>query len=96
MATSVASNEVSSGLVALAANTEDQVNFAEDINVVEVLVLSGTTVWFSVDKQVATVGGKHCYAAPAGGAVAVSVPTPGATQVRLIADAVASVVVTRA
>lgn len=96
MATSVAANEVSSGPVALSANTEDQVNFAEDIDFVEVLVLSGTTVWFSVNKQTATVGGKHCYVATSSAPLVVPVPTSGVTQVRLIADATASVVVTKA
>lgn len=85
--------------IALTANTESTVTFADDVNTVEVACLSASTdpVWFTVNNAAATVEGSATYFLfPGRNAARVDVPTAGPTVVRLISAAAATVSVTRA
>lgn len=79
--------EVGSGPFALTANTEQIVNFDDDVQSVEVGVKDATDiVWFTVDGTAPVVGGnKHSYPLlPGSNTAAPSVPTQGPATVRII------------
>jgi len=100
METVVGRADVSSGPLALIANTEETVIFTDGLKAVEILTLNATaSVYFTVDNTAPTVGGKRCYiATPGVGSAKVSIPQPGysGTRVRLISAAAATVAVTKA
>lgn len=74
----------------LGANTEDIINFSEDISAVEVYVESGSaTVYFSTDRSAATVAGDNTDPVAPGSAVTTEVWTGGNSQIRLISSATA-------
>lgn len=104
MATLIASDEVSSGPITLAANVEQVVEFVEIVPRAEVMVFTSTNpVYFTTDGTAAAVGGKHCYPLPAGiGAMQVDLPRPMSLsvpfipiQVRIISAGTGTVFVTR-
>lgn len=79
--------EVGSGPFALAANTEQVVNFDDDVLSVEVGVKDATAlVWFTVDGTTPSVGGnKHSYPLlPGSNTATPPVPTAGPATVRVI------------
>lgn len=87
IAVATVSGEVGSGPFALAANTEQVVNFDGDFNKVEVGVVGATDlVWFTVDGTApVTAGNKHSYPlVPGTNTAQPDVPTQGPTTVRII------------
>lgn len=98
---SVAQNQVAVHRLALAANTEEIVQFAEDLDQVEVVQISGTDpVYFSTNGQAAAIpadgAASHCYSTVQPlVSVALDPRRSTATQVRLICATAAVVSVTR-
>lgn len=72
----------------LAAGVVDVVDFGRNIDLVEVVVESGTApVYFTVDGSTPTVAGSRTWAAFVGQGVRLPVPEEVATTVRLISAA---------
>ncbi len=87
IAVTTKNGEVGSGPFALAANTEQVVNFDDDVLAVEVGVKDATDmVWFTVDGTEPVVGGnKHSYPlVPGTNTGTPDVPTQGPATVRII------------
>lgn len=73
------------------ANTEDTVNFGRNVDLVEVLVLSGSDpVYFTVDGSAATVAGARTRIVASGSAVQIGAPDNVNTTVRLISASAAT------
>lgn len=82
--------------VALSASTMESVQLAKDCDWIEVYVTAGSSpVYFTVDGNSATVKGGNTFGVPALSALQVKVPGDvGATLVKLISAAAATVTVT--
>lgn len=70
--------------IAATADVEDTVTFGDDLPEVEIKVLAGGPVYFTLDNTAATVRGAHTYDAHNGKFTRAQPPTPGGTVVRLI------------
>lgn len=93
----VAEGQLAAHAKTLAANVADTVDFAEDLQAIEVLVHSGTEpVYFTVNRSVPTVAGANTDVALPASAVQRPVGTAGNTQVRLISAGACVYSVTKA
>lgn len=81
----VPAGQIGAHALALVANTVTEVDFADDLDRVEVVSDGAAAVYFTVDGSAPTVAGTNTYFLPAAlGAKEVHPPTGGGTKVRLI------------
>jgi hypothetical protein len=94
----VSSREIGAHGIVLTANTEEIVQFADDVGTVEILNMTGTAaVYFSFDGNPAVVGGARCLVLPAAISSAEYAPRgTDPTAVSLISAGTPTVSVSRA
>lgn len=81
----VPAGDIGAHALALTANTVTEVDFADDLDRVEVVTDGAAAVYFTVDGSVPTIAGTNTYFLPAAlGAKEAHPPTGGGTKVRLI------------
>ncbi|GAA0632324.1 hypothetical protein GCM10010174_61710 [Kutzneria viridogrisea] len=81
----VPAGQIGAHNLTLTANTVTEVDFADDVDTVEVLSDGTAPVYVTVDGSSPTVGGANCYLLPAAiGAKELHPPTAGGTVVKLI------------
>lgn len=93
----VAQDEIGVHAIALVADTETIVRFADNVSTVEIVNMTGTApVYFTVDKDAVSVAGNDTQLLPAK-IGSVEAPSPGqqATVVRLISPGTPTISVTR-
>jgi hypothetical protein len=84
--------------ITLTANTEEIINFADDVSTLEILSMDGASpIYFTVNGTAATVGGSHTRVLPAAVCSVVISPTSSdPTSVSLISAGTPTVSVARA
>lgn len=94
----VASGRVGTYANTIAAGVMDTVNFADDLEEVEVVTDGAAALYYTVDGTTPTVGGTNCWELPAGNGYVrtIQVPTAGPTVVKLISSGTPKYSVSRA
>lgn len=73
--------------ITLSAGQVSEVDFVDDVDVVEVITDGAAAVYATVDGSAPTVGGSNCYYLPAvAGSKEIHPPTSGGTVVKLISS----------